>query len=861
MANLYNDLNKTIAQILIVLLSGFANAQHKKDVTEKEYGKWGVAELNTVSPDGKFLSYTAAYESGNDTLFIKPVRDGILTAVPLGQYGRFSTKGMFACYKSGGLFALNPVTGQSTFVNDVSSFSFSPDGDFLVYMDSGGLHICRSDASPIEVIPGAKEYAFAPAGHRLAYSTLFADKGCLWIIEHPDQKKARLVINALEKGYANIKWASSGKGFAFSSYNIVDAQRTALYSFNLADKNLYSFIPNQDNGNGDLSLNPESAFHLQPSADLQSIFISYKNTINEEVENGMLQVWNAKDKQLYTERPRKQKARSSQLGLWKPVQNSFQRITSNNMNCIMLAGNDAFALLADPDGYEPQFDYDGPVDMYIMELKSGEVKPLLKNQQSDPRTVLASPGGKYIAYYQDSDWTLYNLQTGQHISATKGSGINVKQEDYDMPGIVPPSGVAGWTKGDESFIIYDAYDLWEYNITKKSWKKLTDGRSQGIRLRVQIPQDQMFYRNYNGLSAPNLDLESGIILSAEGNDGRAGYFFLQAHNTEEVIVYENAKIDQILTVPNGYLYRSQRFDTPVSFHYTNGNQAGLKIAQTNLHHWQYNWGHAEPLFYKDNKGKTLKGVVYFPPGYNKGKKYPVVIHIYEQQFRELHVFGFPSAAPLDGFNVAAFTLQGYVVFLPDIKYEIGKTGASALNCTLAGVNELINRGIAEPSQIGLIGHSYGGYEANYIITQTDTFAAVVSGAGVADLTSFYLNINGETGKPDIWRMENQQWRIGTTPFQNSSRYFENSPINYVSNIKTPILTWAGKQDQQVNWLQGVEFYLALRRLNKEHTFLLLPTEGHMAETYQVRLDLFKKITAWFNHYLRGMPAEQWMNTK
>src|SRR5690606_7082521 len=95
------------------------------------------------------------------------------------------------------------------------------------------------------------------------------------------------------------------------------------------------------------------------------------------------------------------------------------------------------------------------------------------------------------------------------------------------------------------------------------------------------------------------------------------------------------------------------------------------------------------------------------------------------------------------------------------------------------------------------------------------------------LTSFYLTVGWDTGRPDMWRFENQQWRMGKSFFEDKQGYDRNSPIVYAKNITTPLLSWTGDQDKQVNWNQSIEFYLALRRLGKKHILLLYPNEGHV----------------------------------
>lgn len=311
----------------------------------------------------------------------------------------------------------------------------------------------------------------------------------------------------------------------------------------------------------------------------------------------------------------------------------------------------------------------------------------------------------------------------------------------------------------------------------------------------------------------------------------------------------------------GYICSHQRFDDPASILFLNGQGKQKLLARTNQYHNNFLLGREEAIYYTDSEGNSLKGILYYPPGYDPSQKYPMIVSIYQRQFYELHTFRSAKTAPDNGFDLVTFLNNGYLVLLPDIIYELGNTGYSALRCTLAGVNYVVGKGLADPSKIGLIGHSFGGYETNYIVTHSDVFAAAVSGAAVNDLISFYLTMNWDTGRPDMWRMEHQQWRISQSYFDAQDTYGRNSPISEAKNLNTPLLSWVGQKDHQVDWHQSIEWYLALRRLKKKHTLLMYPEEAHHIATPGNGEDLLQKISAWFGHYLKNEKAPLWMEHK
>lgn len=195
--------------------------------------------------------------------------------------------------------------------------------------------------------------------------------------------------------------------------------------------------------------------------------------------------------------------------------------------------------------------------------------------------------------------------------------------------------------------------------------------------------------------------------------------------------------------------------------------------------------------------------------------------------------------------------------LPDITYEIGNVGFSALDCVEAAIKEVKNLSLIDDAKIGLIGHSFGGSETDFIITQSNLFACAVAGAATTNYLSSYLSVAQNLGIPNFFKMEYGQARMKLSPYENMEWYLKNSPVMHAANVNTPLLSWAGLKDPQVEPRQSFEFYMALRRLGKTHIMLAYPNEGHGMEKKENAIDLTTKIEEWFDHYLKGMKAPRW----
>jgi dipeptidyl aminopeptidase/acylaminoacyl peptidase len=234
------------------------------------------------------------------------------------------------------------------------------------------------------------------------------------------------------------------------------------------------------------------------------------------------------------------------------------------------------------------------------------------------------------------------------------------------------------------------------------------------------------------------------------------------------------------------------------------------------------------------------------------------VYFYELMSDTHHTFSFPVYD--DRPHMSTYASNGYLVLQPDVRYEIGKPGTSALDCVTSAVKKVIELGYADPAHIGLQGHSWGGYQSSFIVTQTDIFAAVVTGAPPTDLTSFYDTLYRSSGTIQHGITEVGQVRMGAgvTPWSARDLYESQSPVHNAPKIKTPFMILQGTADGSVDAGQGLEFYAAARRLGKQVILLSYPDEAHHLGRKENQKDFQIRMRQFFDHYLKGAPAPQWM---
>ena len=165
--------------------------------------------------------------------------------------------------------------------------------------------------------------------------------------------------------------------------------------------------------------------------------------------------------------------------------------------------------------------------------------------------------------------------------------------------------------------------------------------------------------------------------------------------------------------------------------------------------------------WKAADGQELEGLLYKPENFDASKKYPLMVYFYERNTDNLHRYYAPAAGR-SIINFSFYVSRGYVLFVPDIPYTTGEPGPSAANSVIPGTKSIVDMGFIDEDRIGMQGHSWGGYQTAYLVTQTDMFACAESGAPVSNMTSAYGGIRWGSGMSRMFQYERTQSRIGET---------------------------------------------------------------------------------------------------
>jgi dipeptidyl aminopeptidase/acylaminoacyl peptidase len=545
-----------------------------------------------------------------------------------------------------------------------------------------------------------------------------------------------------------------------------------------------------------------------------------------------------------------------------PLADSTMRDVQISTDGRWAVGRDARPYISD---YKP-----AAADFFRVNTATGERTPILKDQYTQGAVFGLSPDSRKFIYWANDKFHAYDLEAGT--SATLGADApSFVNTEFDHPGPKPPYGVAGFTSDGKNVIVEAKYDLWLLSLDGASGaRNLTLGAGAKNRTIFRVarvtPIDSLASRRAR--TGEEVDLSKPLTLSAFGElTKKDGFYRLDGGKLSEV-VYDDADFGTPVRAANAdqYLFTRQTF---VEFPDLRVSGADFKDAQkitdANPQQAEYKWGHRVLFDFTDRDGHKLQGMMALPDDYKPGEKRPMIVNFYEKNSQNLNRYSPPSFLTGMGSSPVEGVSRGYIMMVPDVYYHTGSSHTDQLDAVESATRKVIAMGYADPKHIGLNGHSYGGEGAAFIATRSRLFAAVGVGAGVTDLFTDFsqewgwsYQVSGGSGANGNEYYLYGQGRWGVSPWDKPELYRNESALTHVPEVTEPILIMHGTADPTVSFIEGLNFYNALRFNGKNAVLLAYPGEGHGLRGLANRRDLTIRYFQFFDHYLKDGPAPKWM---
>lgn len=668
----------------------------------------------------------------------------------------------------------------------------------------------------------AKSFSFDEEGTQLAFvverdsSTKALQKFYkLWYYT-TGQDSAKLVAEkntvGMQLGFtisenAAVKFSRDGKKLFFGTAPITPAKDTSLVDFELARLDIWHY--NDD--------------YLQPQ--------QLKNLANEQ--------------------------RRSYMAVMKPGDNKVTQLGAEDAENITLVdeGNADWVLAESTKGGRISMQWEGRIKTtaYAISTADGSRRTIKANSLAN---FNASPAGKYVYWYEPEikNYFSWSSATG----AIKNISDKIKEPLYDVENDVPDypraAGITGWIANDRYLLINDVFDIWQLDPeAAEQPKNLTNGWGKTAKTElsyIQFDREKRFIEANETIVLRALNkLSKYASFYSKKVDEVADPKFISGgpYSFPSVIKAKNA---------NGYLLQRTNISESELFA---GTDLGDYNKLTDIAGQQknYNWLTSELLRWKMFDGKWSEGILYKPENFDPKKKYPVIFYFYERNADGLYTYKTPAPSA-STVNIPWFVSNEYIIFDPNIYYKDGEPGNSAYNSVVSAAKYLSKMPWVDSTRMAIQGQSWGGYQVAYLVTKTNIFRAAWAGAPVANMTSAYGGIRWGSGLNRQFQYEHTQSRIGATLWQRQDLYLKNSPLFTADKITTPLVIMHNDADGAVPWYQGIEFFTALRRLNKKVWLLEYNGEDHNLVERKNRKDLSIRLGQFFDYYLKDAKPTKWI---
>ncbi|TVR66107.1 MAG: S9 family peptidase [Gemmatimonadales bacterium] len=497
---------------------------------------------------------------------------------------------------------------------------------------------------------------------------------------------------------------------------------------------------------------------------------------------------------------------------------------------------------------------------YLVDPRTGERERIATKLRS---TANLSPASRYVFWWDGGDfegtlprgWMVMDLETREVVNVTEAIPFPVYNELSDRTAPPGSYGLAGWTENDGYLLVHDAWDIWRVDPHgREAPVNLTAGYGRDHQVRLRVVRLE--------LDEPFLPLDEDILLSAFNNSSKAAGYYrtrLDGSRVPEALVMDDVAFGSLEVARDAdvKLFTKRTFEMfPDLWVSDRDFQGQRRLTDANPQQAEYLWGSAELVSWTSTDGEELQGILYKPENFDPNEEWPMMVYFYERSSNGLHNYFVPSTGT--SINRSFYVSRGYVLFVPDIPYKPGYPGESAMNAIIPGVLSIVDQGYIDRNRIGVQGHSWGGYQIAYMITRTNLFAAAEAGAPVTNMTSAYGGIRWASGRVRQMQYETGQSRIGASLWEAQHRYIENSPLFTAYKVETPLLMVHNDEDGAVPWEEGIQFFVALRRLGKPVWLINYNGQGHGVSGRYPQLDWSIRMQQFFDHYLQGAAPPVWM---
>jgi len=832
-----------LLQTQIVLGQNNHAFKDKPTIDTGTFFNWPFVNGPAISNNGKFAYYSIINQpTGSTTLCLRGLDNNLSIDFPFTQSNcKFTSDSKYFLFiKNDTLYILNTLSSKILKFPNTLSYDLPAEFDngWIAYLQNPKekrLVLYNLISGTTQYFSGVEKYIFSKHGIALLIlckeNKTIKDEVVLKIVRL-NKNTTSTVWNGIDADH--LTFDTKEEQVCFTGSNNESNKIYGLWHYSLTtEKVTRLFSDSTALKYGEFKIDKSS--NISFSVDGSKIFFNVTKKLDKNPANTSVNVniWSYTDKTLQSEQIKSTNNQTFRSTIhirdktFIQLEHKFERIRPSFFRQHNETYNDDNLIVIQREGalHEWNWNKSSLANIYVVSTNTGERRLLKEGVPSvSEMTFIMSPSGKYIIYFNldDNNYYCYDTKNGVTKNITETITTDWAEYDYrDSPvkRYYSTSGVVGWLKNDVGVLIYDQHDIWLLDPTAaRPPLNITNGygRRHNIEFRLAFEAHSKWIDKseeilLNAFNRKNKDNGYFIANFSGSKDPKmlymGPYTFNGAYRTE-VSQFTPTKA----TYARKYIVRRMSSTESANYFSTKDFKTFHQLSFVNPER-NYNWLTTELVSWQTFDGKTSDGILFKPENFDSTKKYPLILHYYERFSETLHSFikPGPSEGPM---NIPYYVSDGYLVFVPDIHYTVGKPGESAFNSVVSVAKLLSQRQYVDKNKIGIQGHSFGGFQTNYIITKTNMFAAAMSSAGMSDFISCYGSIVGD-GSSRQRQYELYRDRIGVSLWEGTNLYIENSPVLYANRVTTPLLMMNNIDDGDVPFGQGIELFTSLRRLGKK----------------------------------------------
>lgn len=666
--------------------------------------------------------------------------------------------------------------------------------------------------------------------------------------------------------YRRLTWADSGSALAVMRGIPDSASADTLFAV-VAWTRFGPQGPVRHEMRGDSAAGMPSGLKVSPdrvlrwSDDLTSLSLGLR-AINPPKDRGpawedddkpVVEIWHGSEPRLQPMQKVQESADKafSWLAVWHLAPQRLIRLADEEVRDVQLAPTGHWAVGFDQRAYELEGNLSGRRyrDVYVIDQRDGSRRLVLTKAGT---SLTMSPNGERFAWFEDGQWLTQAFSGGSVRNVTEGIAATFWDDENDRNVEKPARFPLGWTQDSRALVLSDGWDLWRVPVAPGAATNLTvNGKREGLRYRQIVQPDPR---------ARGIDLTKPVDLHFYGErTKREGFGRIQPGRPGvTVLLTDDAQIrvTRARDAARHAWTRGTFVEFPDWWTGTGSLTAATRLTDANPQQREVAWSAGARLVdYVSAKGDTLQAALFLPAGWTPGTKAPTVVYIYEKLSQSLHQYAMPNETRY--LNPSVYTSRGYAILMPDITYTLNDPGMSAVWTVLPALDAAIATGVVDPDRVGLQGHSWGGYQTAFLVTQTDRFKGAIAGAPLTDMISMYSSVYWNSGSANQPIFVSSQGRFLGNYLDHADAYLRNSPNRFAHRVTTPLIIMHNDKDGAVDFNQGVTYYNTLRELGKEVVMLSYPGENHGLAKRANQIDYAARMQEFFDAKLRALPEPDW----